>query len=114
MKSVVIVDDHAAFRRQARRMLVSAGYDVVGEAVDGRSAIAEVRRLNPSLVLMDVGLPDMTGFQVAELIDPSRVVLTSARDPRSFATRLAASRALGFLPKDELSAAAIEKLARAG
>lgn len=110
MTSVVIVDDHAPFRRQVRRMLESAGFEVVGEASDAMSGVEEVARSNPAVVLMDVGLPDMDGFKAAELMDPTRVVLTSGRDARSLISRLAVSRVLGFLPKDQLTASALTEL----
>ena len=110
MRSVVIVDDHASFRRQARRMLEAGGYEVVGEAADGRSAIQQVERLRPSLVLLDITLPDISGFELAARFDSSTVVLTSGRDLASFRRRLTASGVLGFIPKEELSAAALDRL----
>jgi DNA-binding NarL/FixJ family response regulator len=63
--SVLIVDDHAWFRAQARRMLESEGYRVVGEAGDVASAIEAARALEPELALVDVYLPDGDGFEVA-------------------------------------------------
>ena len=61
----IVVDDHAAFRSSARRLLEVAGYDVVGEAGDGSSALALARELEPELVLLDIALPDMSAFDVA-------------------------------------------------
>ena len=63
--SVLIVDDHPSFRLSARRMLEADGYAVVGEAEDGAAAIAAARELDPDLVLLDVQLPDLDGFEVA-------------------------------------------------
>jgi CheY-like chemotaxis protein len=63
---VLIVDDHAAFRSLARRLLVAGGLQVVGEAADG--ALAGVRDLAPDVVLLDVQLPDLDGFAVAEAL----------------------------------------------
>ena len=55
MKSrVVIVDDHAAFRRSARGLLELGGFEVVGEAADGEAAVREVQLLRPDVVVMDV------------------------------------------------------------
>jgi DNA-binding NarL/FixJ family response regulator len=109
--SVVIVDDHASFRRSARRLLEAEGFDVVGEAVDGASAVAQVRALAPQLVLLDVVLPDVDGFQVAELLAqepvPAIVILTSSREASDFAARLERTPARGFVPKGELSGAAL-------
>ena len=65
-KTVLIVDDHPSFRTSARRMLETDGYEVVGEAADGGSAIDAVRELHPDVVLLDIRLPDVDGFQVAE------------------------------------------------
>ena len=113
-RTVVIVDDHAGFRRSARRLLEADGFVVVGEASDGASALAEVRARRPELVLLDVLLPDTDGFAVAEALarEPSRplVVLTSSRDAADLATRLERSAADGFLPKSELSGRALAAL----
>ncbi len=105
--TVLIVDDFAAFRRSARALLEDDGFDVVGEAADGRTALAEVERLRPAVVLLDVQLPDEDGFEVAARVasgpDPPVVVLVSTRDAGSYAPRLAATPARGFIAKAELS-----------
>ena len=62
--TVVIVDDHRAFRRSARRLLELGGFDVVGEAEDGASGASLVRKLEPDVVLLDVALPDVSGFEI--------------------------------------------------
>jgi len=113
-RSVLIVDDHAQFRRVARTMLEAAGFDVVGEAADGLSALAEAARLRPGLVLLDIQLPDLVGFEVADRLargaDPPAVVLTSSRPGSTYRRRLAGSRAAGFIAKSELSGAALAAL----
>jgi DNA-binding NarL/FixJ family response regulator len=105
--TVLIVDDHEEFRRVARAVLEAGGCDVVGEAPDGASAIAEAARLGPRLVLLDVQLPDSDGFEVAERLaagtDPPAVVLTSTRTRSAYLRRLANSPALAFIPKSEIS-----------
>jgi DNA-binding NarL/FixJ family response regulator len=115
--TVVIVDDHASFRRSARRLLEADGFAVVGEAADGASALEEVRALRPQLVLLDVLLPDMDGFAVADLLarepSPPLVVLTSSREAADLRTRLARTSARGFLPKGELSGPALAALIEA-
>jgi len=58
---VLIVDDHAAFRESASALLEAEGFDVVGEAADGESAVAEVARLRPDIVLLDIQLPGLDG-----------------------------------------------------
>ncbi len=62
--SVLIVDDHPSFRASARMLLECEGYTVVGEAADGAAALSEAARLSPDVVLLDVGLPDIDGFEV--------------------------------------------------
>jgi DNA-binding NarL/FixJ family response regulator len=112
--TVLIVDDHPSFRTSARRMLEADGYDVVGEAADGASALALARDLRPSLVLLDVQLPDLDGFDVAARLTrdhaPPAVVLTSSRDGADFGPLVARSGARGFVAKAELSGEAIAAL----
>jgi len=106
--SVLIVDDHPGFRAQARVLLVAAGYEVVGEAIDGESAVRLTRDLSPDVVLLDVQLPDGTGFEVMRLIagetDPPAIVLISSRDASDYGRRIERSGARGFICKAELSA----------
>jgi DNA-binding NarL/FixJ family response regulator len=112
--SVLIVDDHPSFRLSARRMLEAEGYSVVGEAADGEAAIEAVRELDPDLVLLDVQLPDLDGFEVAARLraagDRSAIVLTSTRESSDFGEEIAASPARGFVTKGELSGEAIAAL----
>jgi DNA-binding NarL/FixJ family response regulator len=113
-RSILIVDDHSEFRRIARALLEADGFDVVGEAFDGQSALAEAARLRPSLVLLDIHLPDVDGFELAvrlaRFANPPAVILTSSRAINSFRRRLATSNALGFIPKSDLSGAALTAL----
>ncbi|MBV8999461.1 MAG: response regulator [Solirubrobacterales bacterium] len=110
-RSVLIVDDHAEFRRSARAMLEAQGFEVVGEAIDGASALIGAARLHPRLVLLDVQLPDLDGFEVAARLadssDPPAVILTSTRAASSYRRRLATSPVLGFIAKAELSGEAV-------
>src|SRR5262245_55891479 len=114
--TVLIVDDHAGFRGFARRLLEADGFVVVGEAADGASALEDVHDKRPELVLLDVVLPDLDGFSVAELVaqeaPESTVVLTSSREARELEARLARSRAAAFIHKDDLSAGALAAFAR--
>jgi DNA-binding NarL/FixJ family response regulator len=113
-RRVLIVDDHPSFRRLATRVLEAGGFEVVGEAEDGRSALAATRRLRPELVLLDVLLPDMSGFAVAEALDGASggplVVFISSRTAGELAAGLARSPACGFIPKRELTAEALAAL----
>jgi DNA-binding NarL/FixJ family response regulator len=116
MTGILIVDDHAAFRRQARALLESEGLEVVGEAADGREAVEAVRGLGPEIVLLDIGLPGPDGFEVARQLAnepaPPRVVLVSSREATTYGTRIDDSPAAGFIQKDDLSAAAIGAVLR--
>jgi CheY-like chemotaxis protein len=115
---VLVVDDHPSFRRLARRMLQAGGFVVVDEAGDGASALAAVRVLRPDVVLLDVLLPDTTGFELAELLaeDPEGpvVVLTSSRGASDYRTALARSSARGFIAKRDLSVATLTALVDGG
>lgn len=110
--TVLIVDDHAVFRSAARKLLESDGFRVVGEAADGASGVELARKLRPDLVLLDVVLPDLSGFDVAEELaaGPSKVVLVSSRGRADFGPRLRRSPALGFVSKDRLSGERIRAL----
>ena len=115
--SVLIVDDHAQFRRNARRLLERGGYQVVGEAGDGHTGIAEADRLNPEVVLLDVYLPDIDGFDVAERLTShgaAVVILTSSRDGRDFGPLVTRCGAKGFIAKTDLSGASLGALLDGG
>jgi DNA-binding NarL/FixJ family response regulator len=115
-RTVLVVDDHPGFRASARLMLEAEGYEVVGEAADGETALAEAARLRPEVVLLDVQLPDIDGFDVAARLtgngDIPAVVLTSSRDWSDSAELVLGSGARGFLPKDQLSGEAMAELLR--
>jgi DNA-binding NarL/FixJ family response regulator len=107
---VVIVDDDARFRAMARRVLVADGVDVVAEADSGADAIRGMASWHPDVVLLDIGLPDIDGVEVARQLlaatDPPVVVLISTRDVE-YGQCVAAGLAAGYVPKDKLCLAAI-------
>lgn len=109
--TVLIVDDHEGFRSEARALLSAAGYDVVGEAADGTSAVSLALDLNPQVVLLDVQLPDISGFEIARAIlgapDPPAVILVSSREAADYGRRIDRSGARGFISKVDLSAKAL-------
>jgi two-component system response regulator EvgA len=115
-RTVLIVDDHPSFRATARAMLELEGYEVVGEAEDGAAAVRAVGELQPEIVLLDVQLPDIDGFEVTNRLQAlgngagPKVVLTSSRDPRDFGPLVHRSGACGFIPKGELTGAALSAL----
>ena len=114
MRTIVVVDDHPTFRATARVLLEAEGFDVVGEAEDGASALEQIAALRPEVVLLDVQLPDIDGFEVAARLqrngELSQIVLTSSRDAADFGPLVERSGARGFVPKDELSGAAFAAL----
>ena len=87
---VLIVDDHAPFRALARRVLTADGFDIVGEAADGASALDAARALRPDVVLLDVQLPDVDGFRVAQELATSRRARRSCSSPPGRAATTAA------------------------
>lgn len=112
--TLVVVDDHARFRAAARESLAAAGWQIVGEASTGAAAVDLVARLAPDVVLLDVVLPDMDGFAVAERLaaagGASAVVLTSGHDRCDFAGRVRAAPVRGFLAKEMISGHALAAL----
>jgi DNA-binding NarL/FixJ family response regulator len=117
-RSVLIVDDHAPFRRAARALLEGAGFEIIGESEDAQTALAAAGLLRPEIVLLDIGLPDGDGFEVAERLarggDPPVVILVSSREVAWYRRRLAESPARGFIAKGDLSRSAVEALLRDG
>jgi DNA-binding NarL/FixJ family response regulator len=113
--TVLIVDDHAGFRHAARALLEADGFEVVGESATGTEGLEAVARLRPDLVLLDVGLPDIDGIEVAGRLnacpDSPAVVLTSSRDVSDYPPQLETCGARGFIAKAELSGPALAALA---
>ena len=112
--TILIVDDHTAFRSAVRAVLEADGYDVVGEAPDGRAGLSAALALKPDVVLLDVRLPDMDGFAVAlslaaEGSGPAVIVTSSSEDPL-FPARAARSGARGFVAKHDVNGAALDKI----
>jgi DNA-binding NarL/FixJ family response regulator len=114
-RRVLVVDDHPSFRRFATKLLQAGGFEVVGEAEDGASALAAARRLQPELVLLDVLLPDVSGFMVAEALAGDShhlsVVLVSSRSAADLGSALDESAVAGFLTKSELTVDALAAIA---
>lgn len=118
MSTILIIDDDPRFRTQARDLLEADGFVVIGQAVDGTSGLEAARSLQPDIVLVDIGLPDVEGFEVARALaidgPPPLVVLTSSRDARAYGRRLTNDPSLGFIPKEQISGAAIRALVDRG
>jgi DNA-binding NarL/FixJ family response regulator len=113
-ETILIVDDHPSFRATARLVLETDGFVVVGTATDGETAVAETLRLEPDVVLLDIGLPDISGFDVAarlrEAGSPTAIVLASSRAGDDFGPLIADSGARGFIDKSALSGDAVRAL----
>jgi DNA-binding NarL/FixJ family response regulator len=111
---VLIVDDHPSFRASARRMLEADGFEVVAEAGSGAEALQAAETWRPELVLLDVQLPDIEGFDVAERLLVNgfrpRIILTSSRDASDFGPLVERSGASGFIPKSDLSGTALRRI----
>jgi DNA-binding NarL/FixJ family response regulator len=113
-RTVVIVDDHPSFRASARRLLECEGFEVIGEAEDGISALRAVRELSPDVVLLDVQLPDIDGLEVAARLAANghapAIVMTSSRDIQDLGPLAGHEGVRGFIPKSELCGPALEAL----
>jgi DNA-binding NarL/FixJ family response regulator len=112
--TILIVDDHPSFRAVARMVLETDGFAVVGTEEDGESGVAGTLRLEPDIVLLDVELPDIDGFEVAarlrEAGSAAAIVLASSRERADFGSLVEESGARGFLTKADLTGDAIRKL----
>jgi DNA-binding NarL/FixJ family response regulator len=106
-QTILIVDDHPSFREVARTALECDGYIVIGAVADGESAITETLSHQPDIVLLDVGLPDMTGFEAASRLraadSSAAIMITSSRERSQFGPLIVESGADGFIQKENLS-----------
>ncbi|MDT5048598.1 MAG: hypothetical protein QOG75_4491 [Mycobacterium sp.] len=112
----LIVDDSADFAEAARSLLERGGMTVVGVASTGADALRRYEELRPEVTLVDIDLGRESGFAVAEQLHqvpsatPLPVILISTHDEQDFAEMIAASPALGFVPKSALTTDAIRNL----
>jgi DNA-binding NarL/FixJ family response regulator len=111
--SILIVDDERVFRDSVGRLLSLRGFQIAGQAGDGAEAVRLARSLEPNAVLLDVNLPDASGFDVARelarLPARPRVLLTSA-DVDVTEQLVSECGAAGFIHKDELPARDLSSL----
>lgn len=99
---IVIADDESLIRLDLREMLTHLGYDVIGEAGDGRSAMDLARRLRPDLLIMDIKMPDLDGISAAEELTRERiapVVLVTAYSDQGLVERAREAGVVGYVVK---------------
>ena len=105
--TVVLVDDHAGFRAEARALLELDGLRVVGEAADGAAALDAVARLEPAILVLDVGLPDASGLDLVEafrrLVPDIVIVLISGRPASEYGGLVSSSTADAYIEKGSLA-----------
>ena len=116
--SVLVIDDDAAFRALARRMLADCGLEVVGEAESAAAGRAAAASLRPAAALVDVMLPDGDGLALAQELAAlpwnPRVVLTSSYADVAGRDEIGRSGVVAFMPKDELPTAGLDRLLGGG
>jgi DNA-binding NarL/FixJ family response regulator len=108
-RTVLVIDDSAAFRTTARMLLQARGYEVVGVAEDIASGLAEAEELRPDCVVMDVNLPDGDGLSAAGRLHGPVVVLVSTLDESAIGD-VSGSGARGFVSKSELASTRLVQL----
>jgi DNA-binding NarL/FixJ family response regulator len=115
---VVLADDHPIVRASIRRLLEKAGdIEVVGEAGNGIETIRLVEELSPDVLLLDVEMPGMKGFEVARRLRAAgttvRILALSAYDDKQYILAMLASGAAGYLTKEEAPQAIIHAIREA-
>ncbi len=102
--TVLLADDHTIVREGFRKMLeMEKDLEVIGEAQDGRQAVAMVRKLRPAVVLMDIAMPLLNGLEAARQVlkecPATKVIMLSAHSDDAYVTNATESGAVGFLLK---------------
>ena len=108
--TVLLADDHTVVREGFRKMLESeADLEVVGAVQDGREAVAQVKKLKPDVVLMDIAMPLLNGLeatrQIKKLMPEAKVVILSAHSDDAYLADATDAGAVGFLLKQASSEA---------
>jgi DNA-binding NarL/FixJ family response regulator len=106
----LIVDDNERFLAAARLLLEREGLPIVGVATTSAEALRLEEELRPDVALVDIHLGEENGFELARELNTT-VILISTDPPSEHPEEIAASPAAGFIPKAQLSAAAVLRLA---
>ncbi|HEY3983533.1 response regulator transcription factor [Cedecea sp.] len=113
MNSALIVDDHPLMRMAVRIILERHNIEVLGEAEDGVTAITLARKLNPALMVLDIGIPKLDGLEVISRLRSQgatlNILVISSQQQEHFASRCVMAGAQGFISKKE----ALNELAEA-
>ena len=111
--TVLIVDDHAGFRRAARTLLEAEGYAVTGESATGSEALAAVERLRPEVVLLDIGLPILNGIEAARqilgLVPKTKIMFLSQESSTDIVQEAMSLGAWGYVLKTHVRIAEIHR-----
>jgi len=102
---VFLIDDHPIVREGVRTYLASRDIEVVGEAGDAPEAFRKVRKLAPEVIVLDVNLPSMDGWEVARslrrLVPKSRIIAFSIHSSEEYVLRMARCGASGYVMKSQ-------------
>ncbi|WP_433364945.1 AAA family ATPase [Actinoplanes sp. CA-142083] len=109
----LLVDDNRQFLLAARNLLEREGLTVAGTAENIADAHLRTAELHPDVALVDINLGSESGFDLAARLAPTPVIMISTHSGEDYADLIAASPAIGFLSKIELSAQAVEELVKA-
>jgi DNA-binding NarL/FixJ family response regulator len=117
---VVIADDHAVVREGIRGVLgTEAEFEIVGEAVNGSEAVSLCGKLEPDVIILDLSMPELSGFEAAERIrstmEATRILILSIHDHEEYVARSIRAGAHGYLRKDSSPAelrAAVRSIAQ--
>jgi len=103
MKKVLVVDDAAFMRVSISKMLTSNGYEVIGEAENGKIAIKKFQELSPDIVTMDITMPEMDGLaslkEILAVNPNANIIMISAMGQESMVREAVMAGAKGFIVK---------------
>jgi two-component system, NarL family, nitrate/nitrite response regulator NarL len=111
---ILVVDDHAAVRKVLIRLLQDSSLLVVGEAVDGQEAVEKCEHLRPDIVLLDISMPLLNGFEaareIARLCPTVKVIFLSGHASQGYAQEAIRAGGAGFVSKDHAAFTLIEAI----